>query len=81
MENEDNLIRVYTGDEGAVFLLRETLEKSGIPAVTRNDYDAGLTAGFVGGTPSSIDLLIKESDLKRAEPVINQFIKDYDEKI
>lgn len=80
MDKEGNLITVFTGDEVTVFLLKEALENNGISAITRNDFDAGLTAGFVGGTPSSIDLLIMESDLKKAEPIINQFIEDYDEQ-
>jgi hypothetical protein len=75
MENNDNLIRVYTGSEVSIILLKEALEENGIPTMTRNDYDAGLSAGFVGGTPSTLDLFIQKSDIGKAEPIIKEFEK------
>jgi len=41
----------------------------------QDDFQAGLSAGFAGSTPSAIDIFIQESDLKKAEPIINDFIQ------
>jgi hypothetical protein len=76
MKNGDNLIRVYTGSEVLVILLKEWLEEIGISALIKNDYQSGITVGFVASVPSAIDLYIQESDLKEAEPIINKFIQD-----
>ncbi len=76
MENETQLVQVFTGSEISVVLLKGELDAIGIPAIIQNDFQSGVFAGFSGGFPSSIDLFIRESDLKQAEPIINQFIQD-----
>ncbi|MBN2260459.1 MAG: DUF2007 domain-containing protein [Clostridiales bacterium] len=75
MKEKDNLIRVYTGTEITVNLLKEELEKEGIPGIIQNDFSSGISSGFVGGVPSAIDLFIRELDLKKAEPILTSFIK------
>lgn len=75
MEQSSNLIRVYTGTELTVNLLKDELESVGIPSMVQNDFISGVSAGFAGGLPSSIDLFIQESDLEQAEPIINEFNK------
>jgi hypothetical protein len=76
MKKEDDLIRVYTGSEVSVILLKGELEQLGIQAMMQNDFDAGLSAGFVSGVPSAIDLYIQESDLDKAKPIIDEFVKN-----
>jgi hypothetical protein len=76
MENEDELVRVYTGSEVLVLLLKDELEQFGIRSMIQNDYDAGLSAGFVSGVPSAIDLYIEKSDLEKAEPIITEFVNN-----
>jgi hypothetical protein len=76
MENEKDLIRVYTGSEIYVLHLKEELEESGISVRMQNDFQSGISAGFVGGVPSAIDLYISESDLNKAEPIIADFLKN-----
>ena len=76
MKKRDNLIRVFTGNEVSVILLKGELEKIGISVLIQNDYQAGNAYGFIGGTPSAIDLYIQESDLKKSEPIVNEFIQD-----
>jgi len=74
MEKQNNLIRVFTGSEISVILLKGELEENGIASLIRNDYQSGASAGFYGGSASGIDLFIQESDLKTAEPIIEEFI-------
>jgi hypothetical protein len=76
MKNGNDLIRVFTGTEVLVYLLKERLEEVDISSLIKDDFQSGLTVGFVSGVPSAIDLYILESDLKIAEPIINEFMKD-----
>ena len=76
MEKEDELVRIFTGSEVLVILLKDELEQFGIRSMIQNDYDAGLSAGFVSGVPSAIDLYIQESDLNKAKPIISEFVKN-----
>ena len=76
MKKENELIRVYTGSEVTVFLLKGELEQAGIQSMIQNDFDAGLSAGFGSGVPSAVDLYIQNKDLNMAEPIINEFIKN-----
>ena len=73
MKENSNLIRVYSGTELTVNLLKDELEKFGISSMIQNDFNSGVSAGFSGGVPSSIDLFIQELDQKKAEPILSEF--------
>jgi hypothetical protein len=73
MKEGTRLIRVYSGTELTVFLLKDELEKSGISGMIQNDFSSGVSAGFSGGVPSSVDLYIQELDVEKAEPIISEF--------
>jgi hypothetical protein len=73
MKKGNDLIRVFTGTEVSVIYLKERLEEIGIGALIKNDFQSGLTVGFVSGVPSAVDLYIQESDLEKAEPIIKEF--------
>ena len=76
MNDNSNLIKVYTGTEVAVISLKNRLEEIGITGLMKNIFQSGVSAGFSGGTPSSIDFYIQESDVKKAEVIIAEFIKE-----
>lgn len=76
MKKGNNLVRVFTGSEVSVIILKGRLEELGISALIKNDYQSGISVGFVGSVPSAIDLYIQEFDLKEAEPIINEFIQN-----
>ena len=73
MKENNNLIRIYSGTELTVNLLKDELEGFGIPSMIQNDFNSGVSAGFSGGVPSAIDLFIQESDLGKAEPILSEF--------
>lgn len=73
MKKNSNLIRIYSGTELTVNLLKGELEGFGIPGMIQNDFNSGISAGFSGGVPSSVDLFIQESDLGKAEPIVSEF--------
>ena len=74
MAVKDQLVRVFSGTEVSVILLKGLLEDIGVISTMRNDYRLGIEVGFVGGVQSSVDLFVQESDFQKAEPVIREFI-------
>lgn len=78
-DNDDSLIKVFTGTDVSVGFLKKHLEENGIASLTKNSFQSGNIAGFMGGTPSTIDLFIQEKDLKKAAPIVEDFKKDTQE--
>ncbi len=76
MKENSDLIKVYSGTEFIVNLLKDELDSIGIGALVQNEYSSGMLAGFSGGIPSGVDLFIQKSDFKKAEPVIKAFISE-----
>ena len=75
MNEKSKLIKVYTGTEITVNLLKDELEEEGITVSVHNEYELAANAGFSTGTPYSVDLFIQNTDLEKAEPIINEFIR------
>lgn len=73
MNSGDKLIHIFSGPEIAVILLKGELEKQGIHCIIKNDYQAGISAGFFGGTPSAIELFVLEKDFQKAKEIIAEF--------
>jgi hypothetical protein len=74
MKDKNKLVRVYTGTEVTVLLLKDLLEDIGVTSTIQNNYKSGIEIGFVGGVQSAIDLFIQQSDFETAEPLIRDFI-------
>ena len=75
METKNNMIRVFAGSEITVNLLKSELEQEGIMANIINEYAESNFRGFSTGTPYSVDLYILDTDLEKAEPIVNEFLK------
>lgn len=69
-KNNNELVRIFIGTEVEVSYAKAELEAHGISALIKNAFQSGLAAGFVGGTPSSVDLLVAEQDLPKATEVL-----------
>jgi len=74
MKVKNKLVKVYTGTEVTVLLLKELLEEIGVTSTVQNNYKSGIEIGFVGSVMSAIDLFIEQSDFEKAEPIIRDFI-------
>jgi hypothetical protein len=74
MKEKNKLIKVYTGTEVTVILLKGLLEEIGVTSTIQNNYKSGIEVGFVGGVVSAIDLFIQQSDFEKAESLIRDFI-------
>ncbi|SDK39922.1 Putative signal transducing protein [Catalinimonas alkaloidigena] len=73
MNEQERLIKVYTGTMIDVDVRMEHLEENGIPTLVRDDFQSGLMAGVVTGVPSAIDLFVFERDADRALVLIAEF--------
>lgn len=76
MTDNSNLIKVYTGTEVSANILKGKLQEIGITGMIKNDFQSGVIAGFGGGTSSSIEFYILETDLEKAEQVLIEFSKN-----
>lgn len=76
MSENDNLIRVFTGTEVLVTLLKSELEENGISTFVQDDFHSGVSARFIGGSPSAIDLYIQSVDSNKAEPIVKAFTQN-----
>jgi hypothetical protein len=75
METKSKLVRVFTGSELTVNLLRHELEKEGIATNVINEYEESNFRGFSTGTPYSVDLYILDTDMDKAEPIVKAFLE------
>jgi hypothetical protein len=75
MEQENDMIKVYTGHKVQVLYLQGILEDSGISASIRDTFQTGISGGVIDGVPSALDVYILESDLKKARPIVEAFIE------
>ncbi len=73
MNDSSDIVHVFSNTELTVMHLKNILEDNGISSLVRNDYESGNSAGFVGGTSTSIDLYIQKVDEERAMPIIDEF--------
>lgn len=76
MNDKDSLKKVFTGREVQGIILKGELEQNGIETIMKNDFEAGMSAGFATGTTPEVDLYINESDMMTAMPIIAEFIKN-----
>lgn len=75
MATRDKLVKIYTGTEITVLLLKGLLEEIGVNSTIQNQYKSGVEIGFIGGVQSAIDLYIQQSDFEKSEDVISEFVK------
>ena len=67
------LIRIFTGSQITVNLLKEELERAGIGCFIQDDFASGINAGFYGGVPDAVDLFIKETDVMKAQLILREY--------
>jgi hypothetical protein len=75
MNMESSLVKIFTGTEVNVIMLKGLLEEIGVSAMTRNEFQSSIIAGYGTGVPSAVDLFIQESDQQKAVSIIKEFIE------
>jgi len=74
MEKDNRYIDFYSGTEIAINGLQRQLESIGILGIIQNDFNSGNLAGFFGGTADTVRLKIKESDIEKAKPILDEYL-------
>ncbi|KJF44995.1 MULTISPECIES: putative signal transducing protein [Draconibacterium] len=70
MNDHGKIVELYSGDEVTIQHLKQELEAAGIATMLKDGFNQGNAAGFVGGTPSVVELLVNEKDLLRAQEIL-----------
>jgi hypothetical protein len=73
---KDGYVRLYSGSEIRVILLKGLLEDKGIQTIVQNEFQSGVYAGFPGGTGTTIRLKVHPSDLEKAQYILEDFIQN-----
>jgi hypothetical protein len=71
-----DFVNVYSGSEVRVIMLKGLLQEIGVDVVVQNEFQSGITAGFGGGSISTVRLKVHEDDVEKAKPVVEDFIKN-----
>lgn len=78
MSEEGAYKNVYTGPETNVQYLQELFTDEGIESRVRNEFEAGLRAGFGGGLPGQVQLFVTKDRYQEALKIAKStFPKDY----
>ncbi len=75
MEQENDMIKIYTGHKVQVLYLKGILSENGIEASIRDTFQTGISGGVMDGVPSALDVYVLESDLEKAKPIVDAFIE------
>ena len=75
----DDIVKVYVGSAISVTLLKADLEDIGINPIVKNGRQSGVAAGFIGGTETSVELFISQSEVEKAKQLINDFKRRQEE--
>lgn len=74
MEKGNQFVDFYSGTEVAIIGLKTQLEAIGVFGIVQNDFNSGNLAGFYGGTADTIRLKIKDSDIEKAIPILEEYL-------
>jgi putative signal transducing protein len=81
MADHEDLIRLYTGSEIDVSVLKEVLDDNQIPSIIKNEMDSGKAAGFGGGyAGSEAHILVSENDYENAKVLLGEFLKSFEKE-
>ena len=69
----DDITKVFVGGSITVNLLKTELEAIGISPIIKNGKLSGASAGFIGGTDTSVELHISQSEVEKATAIIEDF--------
>ncbi|WP_439181674.1 putative signal transducing protein [Carboxylicivirga taeanensis] len=72
----EDIVKIYTDTELTISHLKNVLADKGIESMVKNDFESGVSAGFVAGAVNSVDLYVLQKDELRAREVTEQFIRE-----
>lgn len=72
--------RIYTGPTLVAKGLVARLNEIGISPIERNDHDSSLRAGFAMSIANQTMVFIRNDELKKAQPIIEEFLNEIGEQ-
>lgn len=75
MSKSNELVLLYTGRKIIIERIKAELELNGIFSIVKDGFRQGIEAGFGGGIPSAINLFVSESNLEKAQEILNAIIE------
>ncbi|WP_319482074.1 DUF2007 domain-containing protein [uncultured Draconibacterium sp.] len=76
MDQQDKIVKLYTGEDVVISRLKQELEAAGINPMIRDGFKQGLAAGFGEGVPSAIDLFVVEADFPKAQEILKAITEE-----
>ena len=74
MENDDKLVKIYSGSKISAGLLKEILETNNIATIVRDELQTSLSSGYAdGGLFPYLDIYVQYKDLEVATSITNDF--------
>ena len=72
--------RIYTGPSLMAKGLIARLNEVGISPVERNDHESAIRAGFAASIANQTMIFIREDEMEKAQPIIDEFLVDIREE-
>lgn len=72
----EDLVNIFSDTELTVSHLKNILANNGIESMIKNDFESGVSAGFVAGTQTSVDLYVFSKDEDMAKPLVDKFVSE-----
>ena len=66
MTEGKEIVCVFKGSVIDVNYYMERLDEINVPSFIKNDFQTGIHAGFIGGSPEAIELLVNIDDVEKA---------------
>ncbi|WP_394748681.1 putative signal transducing protein [Spongiimicrobium salis] len=73
MENSEKYIKLYSGSEVAIILLKGLLSAQNIPTIVKDEQQSAVAGGFRGGSSNIVDIYVQQIDKEKAMPILNAF--------
>ena len=74
MESKEQEVKVFSGTAKDAENLRSILEKHSIPTQIRDEIGNKEVKGLRGTPPASVNLFVNNSNIRRADPLIKDFM-------
>ena len=76
MENKEEYIKLFSGSEVAVILLKGLLSEQNIPTLIKDEHQSAVAGGFRGGSSSLVDIYVQKGDEEKATSILHEFEKN-----
>ena len=75
MEPKENTVKVFSGTEKEAKDLRSKLEQHSIPSKIKDEIKDQEPEGLRGMPPANVNLFVNNSDIRKADPLIKDFLR------